>query len=83
MHDNQGGHKRLEKEKGTTEPGFFDLICHVHRATAPYSGQSKTIESAFGRFQSQELNKEGKVQQVDVDSFSQTVYRHQLFLLLT
>ena len=24
----------------------------------------------------------GKVQQVDVDSFSQTVYRHQLFLLL-
>lgn len=25
----------------------------------------------------------GKVQQVDVDSFSQTVYRHQLFLLLT
>ena len=58
VHDNQGGHKRLEKEKGTTEPGFFDLICHVHRATAPYSGQSKTIESAFGRFQSQELNKD-------------------------
>ena len=58
VHDNQGGHKRLEREKGTTEPGFFDLICHVHRATAPYSGQSKTIESAFGRFQSQELNKD-------------------------
>ena len=58
VHDNQGGHKRLEKEKGTTEPGFFDLISHVHRATAPYSGQSKTIESAFGRFQSQELNKD-------------------------
>ncbi|WP_300761640.1 kinase [uncultured Parabacteroides sp.] len=58
VHDNQGGHKRLEKEKGTQEPGFFDLICHVHRPTAPYSGQSKTIESVFGRFQSQELNKD-------------------------
>lgn len=58
VHDNQGGHKRLEKEKGSKEQGFFDLICHVHRPTAPYSGQSKTIESVFGRFQSQELNKD-------------------------
>lgn len=58
VHDNQGGHKRLEKEKETKEPGFFDRICHIHRATAPYSGQSKTIESVFGRFQSQELNKD-------------------------
>lgn len=58
VHDNQGGHKRLEKEKGSKEQGFFDLICHVHRPTAPYSGQSKTIESIFGRFQSQELNKD-------------------------
>ena len=55
---NQGGHKRLEKDKGTKELGFFDLICHIHRPTAPYSGQSKTIESIFGRFQSQELNKD-------------------------
>lgn len=58
VHDNQGGHKRLEKEKDSKEQGFFDLICHVHRPTAPYSGQSKTIESIFGRFQSQELNKD-------------------------
>lgn len=58
VHDNQGGHKRLEKEKGTKEPGFFDLICHVHRPTAPYSGQSKTIESIFKRFQEQELSKD-------------------------
>lgn len=58
VHDNQGGHKRLEKEKSTQEPGFFDLICHIHRPTAPYSGQSKTIESIFGRFQQQELNKD-------------------------
>ena len=58
VHDNQGGHKRLEKEKGTHEPGFFDLICSIHRPTAPYSGQSKTIESIFGRFQQQELSKD-------------------------
>jgi hypothetical protein len=58
VHDNQGGHKRLEKQKGTKEQGFFDLICHVHRPTAPYSGQSKTIESVFKRFQEQELSKD-------------------------
>lgn len=58
VHDNQGGHKRLEKEKGAKEEGFFDKICHIHRPTAPYSGQSKTIESIFGRFQSQELHKD-------------------------
>ncbi len=58
VHDNQGGHKRLEKKDGTDEPGFFDLICRVHRPTAPYSGQSKTIESVFGRFQSQVLHQD-------------------------
>lgn len=58
VHDNQGGHKRLEKDKGSKEEGFFDKICHIHRPTAPYSGQSKTIESIFGRFQSQELHKD-------------------------
>lgn len=50
--DNQGGHKKLEATQ------FFERICHVFRFTAPYSGQSKTIESAFGRFQAQELHKD-------------------------
>ena len=58
VHDNQGGHKRLEKDKEAGDPGFFDLICHIHRPTAPYSGQSKTIESVFGRFQQQILNRD-------------------------
>ena len=58
VHDNQGGHKRLEKDKGTGQAGFFDMICHIHRPTAPYSGQSKTIESIFNRFQQQELSKD-------------------------
>lgn len=50
--DNQGGHKKLEAQN------FFKKICRVYRPTAPYSGQSKTIESAFGRFQSQVLHKD-------------------------
>lgn len=58
VHDNQGGHKRLNRKEGDGVPGFFDLICHIHRPTAPYSGQSKTIENIFSRFQQQELSKD-------------------------
>ena len=50
--DNQGGHRKLEASQ------FFEKICHVFRFTAPYSRQSKTIESAFGRFQSQVLHRD-------------------------
>lgn len=53
VHDNQGGHKKLQKQGG-----FFNKICHVHRSTAPYNGESKTIESIFGRFQSQVLHQD-------------------------
>ncbi len=52
VHDNQGGHKKLQNQR------FFDRLCHVHRTTAPYNGASKTIESAFGRFQQQVLHKD-------------------------
>lgn len=51
VNDNQGGHKKLEAQ------GFFDKIAILHKPTMPYNGQSKTIESAFGRFQSQILHK--------------------------
>lgn len=54
VHDNQGGHKKLER----VSDGMLAKISHIHRPTAPYSGQSKTIESAFGRFQSQVLHKD-------------------------
>ena len=54
VHDNQGGHKKLER----VSDGLLAKISHIHRPTAPYSGQSKTIESAFGRFQSQVLHKD-------------------------
>lgn len=49
--DNQGGHNRL------AAGGFYKNICILHRPTMAYNGQSKTIESAFGRFQSQILHK--------------------------
>lgn len=54
VHDNQGGHKRLER----ISDGLLSKISRIHRPTAPYSGQSKTIESVFGRFQSQVLHKD-------------------------
>lgn len=51
-YDNQGGHKKLESS---------DLLKNLARHavnTAPYNGKSKTIESAFNRFQSQFLHKD-------------------------
>ena len=49
--DNQGGHKKLESQE------FFKRLCRLYRPTKPYNGSSKTIESVFGRFQSQVLHK--------------------------
>ena len=49
--DNQGGHKKPEAQ------AFFSKICHLHKTTMPHNGQSKSIESAFGRFQQQVLHK--------------------------
>ena len=58
VHDNQGGHNKLERKgkKNKHEEGFFDKICHIHRSTMPYNGQSKTIENIFGQFQQQVLS---------------------------
>ena len=51
-YDNQGGHKKLENG---------DLLKNLARhsiRTAPYNGKSKTIESAFGRYQAEFLHKD-------------------------
>lgn len=50
--DNQGGHKKLENSS------FLNKLSHLAIHTQPYNGKSKTIESAFGRFQSQILKKD-------------------------
>jgi hypothetical protein len=47
--DNGAGNKKLHAG------GFFDKISHLAIKTQPYNGKSKTIESAFGRFQTQFL----------------------------
>ena len=57
VHDNQGGHKKLNKaQPNSNGKGFLDKICHIHRATMPNNGSSKTIEAIFGRFQQQVLH---------------------------
>jgi len=44
--DNQGGSKTKKLQE------FYGKISHIHRPTAPNTPQAKSIESAFGRFQS-------------------------------
>jgi len=51
-YDNQGGHKKLEAGS------FLGNISRHSIRTAPYNGRSKTIESAFGRFQEEYLKEE-------------------------
>lgn len=51
VYDNQGGHKK------NTAAGLFSKICNIHRPTAPYNGESKTIENIFYRFQKDVLHK--------------------------
>jgi len=51
-YDNQGGHKKLESSD------FLTRLAHLAIKTQPYNGKSKTIESAFGRFQSQFLKRD-------------------------
>lgn len=49
VHDNQGGHNKVAD--------LLNSLSRVHRSTAPYRPQSKSIESLFGRFQAQVLHK--------------------------
>ena len=51
-YDNQGGHKKLASGE------LFSKLAHLNIPTMPYNGKSKTIESAFGRFQAQFLHKD-------------------------
>lgn len=50
-YDNQGGHKKLQNGD------FLNKLSHLSIRTQPYNGKSKTIESAFGRFQQQFLHR--------------------------
>lgn len=48
--DNQGGSKTKKLQD------FYKAICRVSHPSQPYNPQSKSIEAAFGRFQSQVLH---------------------------
>ncbi len=50
--DNQGGSRTRKLQE------FYGKISHIHRTTAPNTPQAKSIESAFGRFQSQVLHQD-------------------------
>jgi len=50
--DNQGGQKKGDVQE------FYNRLCRVCRPTQPYNPQSKSIESVFGRFQSQILRED-------------------------
>jgi hypothetical protein len=50
-YDNQGGHKKIKDS-------FLSKLSHVGFACQPYNAKSKTIESIFGRFQSQFLRQD-------------------------
>lgn len=49
--DNQGGHKKL------TTGNFLNNLSRLSIKSQPYNGKSKSIESAFGRFQKQQLKR--------------------------
>lgn len=51
-YDNQGGHKKL------ASGDFLKKVAKISHTTQPYNGNSKTLESAFGRFQQGYLRKE-------------------------
>lgn len=50
--DGQGGHSKLEAGD------LFSKLARLSIKTQPYNGKSKTIESAFGRFQQQFLKQD-------------------------
>ncbi|BDD10893.1 hypothetical protein FUAX_33250 [Fulvitalea axinellae] len=50
--DGQGGHAKLKAGK------LLDKVARLAIRTKPYNGKSKTIESAFGRFQKQFLKRD-------------------------
>lgn len=62
VYDNQGGQKSAKAQ------AFFGKIARVHRPTAPYNGNSKTIESVFGRFQKQVLARDWRFTGMNINT---------------
>jgi hypothetical protein len=84
VHDNQGGHKKANSTN------LFAKICHIHRTTAPYNPESKTIERVFGMFQAQVLHQDWRFTGQNVTSKKESskpnlefleANKHRLFTL--
>lgn len=73
--DNQGGHKKLGAQ------GLLSKIALRHRPTAAYNGRSKTIESLFGRFQSQVLHQHWNFTGMNVTATKGTSRPNKDFIL--
>lgn len=73
--DNQGGHKKL------TAGNFLSKISHLAIRTQPYNGKSKTIESAFNRFQSQYLKQDWFFTGQNIDAKKQESKANMEFIL--
>jgi hypothetical protein len=73
--DNQGGHKKLQSGE------FFKGLSRLAINTQPYNGRSKTIESVFGRFQSQYLHKDWFFTGMNITSKKQESKSNMEFIL--
>lgn len=73
--DNQGGHKKL------TAGDFLSKIARLAIRTQPYNGKSKTIESAFNRFQSQYLKQDWFFTGQNIDAKKQESKANMEFIL--
>lgn len=74
-YDNQGGTKKLDNA------GLIKKIAHLSLNTAPYNGKSKTIESIFGRFQSQFLHKDWNFTGQNITAVKQESKANMEFML--
>ena len=73
--DGQGGHKKL------TSGNFMAKVSRLAIKTQPYNGKSKTIESAFGRFQSQYLKRDPFFTGMNITAKKQESKQNTEFLL--
>jgi hypothetical protein len=73
--DNQGGQKKLQSG------GFFKGLARLAINTQPYNGRSKTIESVFGRYQSQFLHREWFFTGMNIKSKKQESRENKEYIL--
>lgn len=74
-YDNQGGHKKLETGN------FLNKMAHLAIHTQPYNARSKTIESIFGRFQSQIMKQRWFFTGMNITARAQESRMHKEYIM--